>query len=190
MVVAAARPGQAQVISEAGKPDPFGGRVIWMGHLQARQASLGQPGDDVIGDPRTPGRRTRMGQHRHSPGRPDQRDGAVEYLKSRGMQPAAEASYVPSDVDISAQVVALRQAVSLSDNKTPIDDLNSARWYLCYLLFDSGQYYDAAALGEFLARRYPDSLPARRAALIAAHGWGPPSILGGLHHRGIEPLPD
>jgi branched-chain amino acid transport system substrate-binding protein len=40
----------------------------------------------------------------------DQRDGAVEYLKSRGMQPAAEASYVPSDVDISAQVVALRQA--------------------------------------------------------------------------------
>jgi branched-chain amino acid transport system substrate-binding protein len=40
----------------------------------------------------------------------DQRDGAVEHLRSRSMQPAAEASYVPSDVDISAQVVALRQA--------------------------------------------------------------------------------
>jgi branched-chain amino acid transport system substrate-binding protein len=40
----------------------------------------------------------------------DQRDGAVEHLKSRGSQPVAEASYVPSDVDISAQVVALRQA--------------------------------------------------------------------------------
>ena len=40
----------------------------------------------------------------------DQRDGAAEYLKSKGSQPAGEASYVPSDVDISAQVIALRQA--------------------------------------------------------------------------------
>ena len=40
----------------------------------------------------------------------DQRDGAVEALKKRGLQPAAEASYVPSDVDVSAQVVALKDA--------------------------------------------------------------------------------
>lgn len=40
----------------------------------------------------------------------DQRDGAVEYLKKKGMEPVAEASYVPADVDVSAQVIALRQA--------------------------------------------------------------------------------
>ncbi|HEY7247877.1 MAG TPA: ABC transporter substrate-binding protein [Xanthobacteraceae bacterium] len=40
----------------------------------------------------------------------DQRDGAVESLKGRGLQPVGEASYVPSDVDVSAQAVALRQA--------------------------------------------------------------------------------
>jgi branched-chain amino acid transport system substrate-binding protein len=40
----------------------------------------------------------------------DQRDGAAEALKKQNMQPVAEASYVPSDVDISAQVVALKQA--------------------------------------------------------------------------------
>lgn len=40
----------------------------------------------------------------------DQRDGAVAYLQKRGMQVAGEASYVPSDVDVSAQVVALKQA--------------------------------------------------------------------------------
>jgi len=40
----------------------------------------------------------------------DQRDGAVEYLKKKNLAPAAEASYVPADVDISAQVIALRQA--------------------------------------------------------------------------------
>ena len=39
----------------------------------------------------------------------DQRDGAVEYLKKKGLAPAGEASYVPADVDISAQVIALRQ---------------------------------------------------------------------------------
>ena len=39
----------------------------------------------------------------------DQRDGAVEKLKQLNLQPVAEASYVPSDVDISAQAVALKQ---------------------------------------------------------------------------------
>jgi branched-chain amino acid transport system substrate-binding protein len=40
----------------------------------------------------------------------DQRDGAVEALKNHKLQSVAEASYVPSDVDVSAQVVALKQA--------------------------------------------------------------------------------
>jgi len=40
----------------------------------------------------------------------DQRDGAVETLMKHNLRAVAEASYVPSDVDISAQVVALKQA--------------------------------------------------------------------------------
>ncbi|MGB7855543.1 MAG: ABC transporter substrate-binding protein, partial [Pseudolabrys sp.] len=40
----------------------------------------------------------------------DQRDGAVEELKRRNIEAVAEASYVPSDVDVSAQAVALKQA--------------------------------------------------------------------------------
>ena len=40
----------------------------------------------------------------------DQRDGAVAALQKHGLQPAAEASYVPSDVDVSAQAVALKEA--------------------------------------------------------------------------------
>jgi len=40
----------------------------------------------------------------------DQRDGAVEYLKKHNMSAAAEASYVPADVDVNAQVIALKQA--------------------------------------------------------------------------------
>lgn len=40
----------------------------------------------------------------------DQRDGVVEALKKHNMAAVAEASYVPSDVDVSAQTVALKQA--------------------------------------------------------------------------------
>lgn len=40
----------------------------------------------------------------------DQRDGAVAYLKANGKTPVGEATYVPSDVDMSAQAVTLRDA--------------------------------------------------------------------------------
>jgi len=40
----------------------------------------------------------------------DPRDGAVAALKKRGLEVVAETSYVPSDVDMSAQAVALRGA--------------------------------------------------------------------------------
>ena len=39
----------------------------------------------------------------------DQRDGAVAALKKLNMESVAEASYVPSDVDVSAQAVAIKQ---------------------------------------------------------------------------------
>ena len=39
----------------------------------------------------------------------DQRDGAVEALKNHNLESVAEASYVPSDVDVGAQVVALKR---------------------------------------------------------------------------------
>jgi branched-chain amino acid transport system substrate-binding protein len=39
----------------------------------------------------------------------DQRDGAVEALKKLNITPVAESSYVPSDVDVSAQAAAIKQ---------------------------------------------------------------------------------
>ena len=40
----------------------------------------------------------------------DQRDGAVAYLATQGMTPVSETNYVPSDVDVSAQAIAMRDA--------------------------------------------------------------------------------
>jgi hypothetical protein len=70
--------------------------------------------------------------------------------------------------DATAKALAsLELALALSNSKTSIEDLNSVRYYLCFLAWDAGRLYDAAVLGEFLARRYADSLPGRQGARIA-----------------------
>ena len=62
---------------------------------------------------------------------------------------------------------ALLEALAAANEKTPVNDVNEARWYLCYLAWDGGNYYDAAVLGDFLARSYPKNPRARMAARIA-----------------------
>ncbi len=65
----------------------------------------------------------------------------------------------------------LRLAISMRDAQTPADALISARYYLCYLNWDLGNYYDAAVLGEYLGKRFPQTLPGRQGAKIALAAW-------------------
>ncbi len=60
-----------------------------------------------------------------------------------------------------------QRAVELADAKSDPEKLNFARYLLCYFHYENGDYYDAALLGEFLAKRFPDSANARPAARIA-----------------------
>lgn len=67
-----------------------------------------------------------------------------------------------------------RLALSLKDNNTAdaatvptMDDINVVRYYVCFLDFKSGNYLEAAVMGEFLAKKYPQSAGARQAARIA-----------------------
>ncbi|MBI2824687.1 MAG: hypothetical protein HYX69_08380 [Planctomycetia bacterium] len=60
-----------------------------------------------------------------------------------------------------------RLALSLRTNQTPIDDVNAVRYYLCYLSYQAGDYYDSAVLGDFLAKRYPTATQSRYGAKIA-----------------------
>ena len=62
---------------------------------------------------------------------------------------------------------ALERALALSDEKTSINELNEVRFFLSYLSFRQQRYYDAAILGEFLARHYPQHAHSARAAMIA-----------------------
>ena len=59
------------------------------------------------------------------------------------------------------------RALELKAADTPLDDVNTARYYLCYLNYQLGEYYDAAVLGEFLARKHPTAAGARPSAKIA-----------------------
>jgi len=60
-----------------------------------------------------------------------------------------------------------RLALDLRNRSTALDDVNNARFYLCYLAYHARDYVDAAVLGEFLARRHPTASGSRRAARIA-----------------------
>lgn len=58
-------------------------------------------------------------------------------------------------------------ALALRDDDTDLNPLNEIRYFLCWLSYDAGDYYRAAVLGEFLARRYADHAAAASAAKLA-----------------------
>lgn len=60
-----------------------------------------------------------------------------------------------------------RLALSLATRETPIDELNLVRRNLAYLHWTRHDPYDAAVLGEFVARRHSEAAVARQAATIA-----------------------
>lgn len=53
----------------------------------------------------------------------------------------------------------LRLALRLSDEQTPVSDLNLARYYLSYMQLLSRNNYEAAILGEFIAYNYGKENP-------------------------------
>ncbi|HWA97135.1 MAG TPA: hypothetical protein VG713_01520 [Pirellulales bacterium] len=60
-----------------------------------------------------------------------------------------------------------RLALALRDSETKLEEINTARYYICFLDYQAGRYYDAAVLGEFLAKKYPGSAGGRPGAKIA-----------------------
>jgi hypothetical protein len=60
-----------------------------------------------------------------------------------------------------------QRAIELADARSNVDKLNEVRYYLCYFDYTQGNYYEAAAIGEFLARRQPKAAAAQRCAHLA-----------------------
>lgn len=60
-----------------------------------------------------------------------------------------------------------RRALALKDDNSPLDDVNIVRYYLCYLDYTAGRYYDAAVMGNYIVTYYPSSPGARQCATLA-----------------------
>lgn len=60
-----------------------------------------------------------------------------------------------------------RMALAMRTFETPLEDVNTLRYYLAHLYYNQGDYYSAAVLSEFLTRRYPNSAVGRPSGKIA-----------------------
>ncbi len=58
-------------------------------------------------------------------------------------------------------------ALELANDETTDEDINIARYFIAFWHFTLGNYYDAALVGEFVARRYPGSAASSQLAQIA-----------------------
>lgn len=61
----------------------------------------------------------------------------------------------------------LSQAITLANDKTDLEKLNAARYFLSWLHYQKGNLREAVVLGEYLAKRHPDAAGARPASRIA-----------------------
>lgn len=86
-------------------------------------------------------------------------------------QPTFEAKQKEADAAREGALTLFRKAMTLADDQTNLDDRNICRYYICYLLYTQNKLYDAAVIGEFLLKFYPNSGGARDAAQIALAGY-------------------
>ncbi|MBL8829077.1 MAG: hypothetical protein JNM18_18995, partial [Planctomycetaceae bacterium] len=96
----------------------------------------------------------------------------AQSLAKEAQKKPSDAAKVPEYLKTAAEHRANAQkyfelAMSLRESDSEQDEVTNVRYYLCYLRFLQKQYYDAAVMGEFIARNYPDNGGARQAAKIA-----------------------
>lgn len=103
------------------------------------------------------------------------KDALSSYNSAKTALPTAERNNPTAVPELKAQMESskeearryFRVATTLVEDDTDPKVLNEVRYFLCWLYWESHDYYRAAVLGEFLARRYPDHPAASSAAKIA-----------------------
>lgn len=103
------------------------------------------------------------------------KDALASYNAAKLAYPSAERNNPSALPELQAQMKhgedSARQyfqaATTLVDDDTDPKLLNEVRYFLCWLYWQSEDYYRAAVLGEYLARRFPDHPAAASAARLA-----------------------
>lgn len=113
---------------------------------------------------------------------------AIERLQSAQVavqqlnEQAAKTTEEPAKIELQKQITAatagvnsasaealdkFRKALQLADNSSSREDVNMVRYYLAHLYYLSGRSCESGLVGEFVARRYPETAAARPCAKIA-----------------------
>ncbi len=103
------------------------------------------------------------------------KDALASYNAAKLAIPSAEKNNPPAVPQLQAQMDRgkgdarhyFRIATTLVDVDTDPKLVNEVRYFLCWLYWEAEDYYRAAVLGEFLARRFPDHPVASSAAKIS-----------------------
>jgi hypothetical protein len=103
------------------------------------------------------------------------KDALASYNAAKLATPTAERNNPEAIPDLQAQMQRgkedarryFRAATILVDDDTDQKLVNEVRYFLCWLYWEAQDYYRAAVLGEFLARRYPDHPAAASAAKLS-----------------------
>ncbi len=103
------------------------------------------------------------------------KDALASYNAAKMAIPSAEKNNPEAVPELQAQMNQgkedarrlFRQAITLVEADTDPKQLNEVRYFLCWLYWESGDYYRAAVLGEFIVQRYPSHPAAGSAAKIA-----------------------
>jgi hypothetical protein len=103
------------------------------------------------------------------------KDALASYNAAKLVLPHAEKNNLAALVELEAQMQQGKQdarryfdlATTLVEDDTDPALVNEVRYFMCWLFWEAQDYYRAAVLGAFLARRFPDHPAARSAAKIS-----------------------
>lgn len=87
--------------------------------------------------------------------------------KKAELQQKLEEAQKLSESSVDEALGYCRAALAMVNEEVELDDVNFIRYLLCFLNYTKKDYFDAALIGEFVAKRYPDSAGARQSAKIA-----------------------
>jgi len=95
-----------------------------------------------------------------------QKQAEKKQAEAAGKAAEAEAAGKVASAERDKLIAGLRKALPLATEED-LDAVNQARYMLTFMLYDARRLHDAAAIGTFLAERYPNARGSRQAAKVA-----------------------
>lgn len=95
-----------------------------------------------------------------------EKQAAAKQAQAANQAAEAEAAAKAAAVEREKVIAGIRRALPLATTDD-LDAVNQARYMLTFMLYDARRLHDSAALGAFLAERYPNAKGSRQAAKIA-----------------------